>query len=201
MKENSEILKERLSAFNKISGPRVGDYVYMPSNDERVPEYTRITHIWPGPDRIQTGGHENSSYYLGGSLSYSGGLDGGIAPDDLISTDRTKSGQIWFFDKDISGAGRGVYFTAEMRIFAVKAGADISGLYHLKCPYDLCVLDAAQHARTCGYWYTITKNATSHTAFRTEEELTAWLKQNRLTLSAPLTPAGTSSYQKLSYAA
>jgi len=200
MKTNKEILKERIEKFNKRSGPRVGDYVYIPSTDDRIPAYTRITHDWG--DKMQTGGNAGSSYYLGsGFLSYSGGLDPGIDTEDLIQTNEVKNGSIWFFDKDISGAGRGVSFNLPMRVFTVREGADISGVYSRNCPFYLTVLDNEMHGRTCGYWYTITRHAISHTAFRTEEELKVWLKENRLELSEDLTPAGTISEQILKYAA
>ena len=199
MKDNNEILKNRMEAFNKKSGPRVGDYVYIPSNDPRIPAYTRITHDWG--DLLQTGGHEGSSYYLGiGSLSYSGGLDHGVNTADLIPTNETKPGSVWFFDKDIPSAGRGIYFSVPMRVFTVKEGANIDGIESRHCPFGLSVLDQAMHLRTCGYWYTVTHHATSHTAFRTEQELRNWLKSNRLDLTGDLTPAGTYSYQRLKYA-
>ena len=87
MRENIDILAARSKAFDAHPGPRVGDYIYIPSDDDRIPEYTRITHDWG--DQVQTGGHSGSSYYLseGGCLSYSGSLDPGIKTADLIPTD------------------------------------------------------------------------------------------------------------------
>ena len=61
---------------------------------------------------------------------------------------------------------------------------DISGLY-LSC------LTQAQHERTCGYWYTVTTDAsTPHTAFATVEALHEWLDLRGLTLKAPLPEHG-----------
>lgn len=199
MKDNQEILKERITAFNAVTGrPRVGDYIYTPQTDSRIPEYTRITHDWN--DRVQTGGNSGSSYYLGdGYLSYSGGLDSGIATDCLILTDDVKPGSVWFFDGDIAGAGRGVYFQADMRVYRVKEGSDISGLWHLHCPYRVTVITEEHHKRTCNYWYLVTKNAISETAFTTKAELMEWLSENRLTLTEELTEPGTYSDQRLSY--
>lgn len=50
----------------------------------------------------------------------------------------------------------------------------------------LCSLTPEQKARTCGYWYTITRDAMPHTAFRTKSALMAWLEDCGLSLSKPL---------------
>lgn len=185
MKTNTEILNERQAKFNKIQGPRVGDYLYIPSNDKRVPEYTRFTHDWT--DSIQTGGI-GGSFYLGGSgsLSYSGGLDSGVKVADLILTDATKEGSIWFFDEGVVGAGRGKTFSIPMRVYTLKGGADLKGLYHITCPFYLTALTPEMHNGTCGYWYTITNHAMAHTAFKTKEELMTWLHENNLGLTQDL---------------
>ncbi len=198
MKTNDDILKTRIAAFNERTGPRVGDYIYIPSNDDRIPEYTRITHDWG--DKLQTGG-AGSGYYLNesGYLNYSGGLDPGINTADLIPTDETRPGNVWFFDKDIHEAGRGITFNIPMRVFTVKPNADTSGIYSRQCPYYLQVLDIFGHKSTCNYWYTITKHAISYAAFKTEAELRLWLGQNRLNLTAELTAPGILSFQKLKY--
>lgn len=121
MKTNEEILKARISLYNEKTGVRVGDWLELPHG-----EFTRFTHAWD--DHIQTGGG-SGGYYLGnGYLSYSGGLDSGIKRSDIIPTEQTKRGNIWFFDKDISGAGRGVYFDVEFRVFKCKEDTDLSGL-------------------------------------------------------------------------
>ena len=185
MKTNTEILNERQTAFNKIQGPRVGDYLYIPSTDKRVPEYTRFTHDWT--DSIQTGGL-GGSFYMGesGGLGYSGGLDPGVKTADLTLTAATKEGSVWFFDKGRVGAGRGRTFNIPMRVYTLKKGADLNGIYHISCPYYLTALTPDIHANTCGYWYTITNHATPHTAFKTKEELTAWLYENKLALTQDL---------------
>lgn len=62
----------------------------------------------------------------------------------------------------------------------------------------LCVLNYAQHANTCDYWYVIGNGSFSHTAFRTLEGLELWLKERGLSLTQPLTAPGVHSYQKIS---
>lgn len=126
---NQEILKARLEAFNKKTGPRVGDFL-------RIGDfYTRFTHNHG--ETIQTGGHESSSYYLGnGYASYSGGLDPGVKTSDLILTQEEKEGSVWFFSNDWAKADNGVYFKIPFRVYTIKEGANLSGLYgyesHLK---------------------------------------------------------------------
>ena len=51
--------------------------------------------------------------------------------------------------------------------------------------------------QTCGYWYLITQNATSHTAFATKKGFLRWLNERNLTLTAPLTAEGVPSSQKI----
>lgn len=199
MKTNTEILSERTVVFNRISGPRVGDYLYIPSIDKRVPEYTRFTHDWT--DSIQTGGI-GGSFYMGesGALSYSGGLDPGVKVADLILTDATKDGSVWFFDEDRPGGGRGKTFNIPMRVYTLKEGANIDGLHHISCPYYLTALSPEGHAKTCGYWYTIMVYGMSRTAFKTKEELAAWLHENKLGLTQDLPEEkGVHSFQRLQY--
>lgn len=118
---NVAIFNERVAAYDKKPGARVGDYLILPYG-----LCTRFTHKWD--DHIQTGGN-SSSFYLGnGYISYSGGLDSGVKLSDIELTDEVKSGMIWFFDKDISGAGRGVNFEMNFRVFKLKEGANTNGL-------------------------------------------------------------------------
>ncbi|MHC4644211.1 MAG: hypothetical protein ACYTBJ_01820 [Planctomycetota bacterium] len=47
-------------------------------------------------------------------------------------------------------------------------------------------LTQEQHARTCDYWYTVTRDCGPHTAFRTREALFSWLRTLGLTISGEL---------------
>lgn len=51
---------------------------------------------------------------------------------------------------------------------------------HLTC------LTQEQHLDTCNYWYTVTNNATAHTAFTTREGLFRWLSERGLALTEPI---------------
>ena len=61
----------------------------------------------------------------------------------------------------------------------------------------LCGLSPEQHARTCGYWYTVTEGSTAHTAFATERGLRLWLDQLGLSIAAPLPERGVWSSQPI----
>jgi hypothetical protein len=114
---NQAILARNIAAYDKIDGPRVGDFLELPNGD-----LTRFTYDWGF--KLQTG---LGSFYLGnGYCSFSGSLNHGISTDDVVRTDRTRSGSCWFFEDDIPGAGRGLDITADFRVFAVRPGADAS---------------------------------------------------------------------------
>jgi hypothetical protein len=138
MKTNENILEERTKAFNSHEGARVGDYLKLPYG-----LYTRFTYVWD--DSVQTGGGAGS-YYLGsaGYCSYSGGLDSGVKKTDIIQTNETKKGYIWFFKDGISGGGRGIDFEVECRVFELKEGADISGLPQIKEHEKKLIRDRAE---------------------------------------------------------
>ena len=119
---NIQMLEDRLSNRAKLECPQVGDYLLLPYG-----LYTRFTHEWT--DTIQTGGGSGSSYYMTGSgvCDYSGGLDSGISKKDIEPTDEVKDGNLWFFDRGVSGANRGVYYTAKFKVWKAKEGADLTG--------------------------------------------------------------------------
>lgn len=47
-------------------------------------------------------------------------------------------------------------------------------------------VDRERRAQTCGYWYLVTSNSTSHTAHRTRKGLDLWLRERGLSLAGPL---------------
>jgi hypothetical protein len=120
--KNIDLLNNKVAQFNTIKGARVGDYIKIDSDF-----YTRITHLWDD-GTAQTGGGAGSQYYISAhGLSYSGGLDSGINVKYLEPTTETKQGCVWFFDKDISGAHRGITYQIDCRVFSLKTGAPLTG--------------------------------------------------------------------------
>ena len=113
--KNAEIRAERIAVYDKIDGPRVGDYMEFPGG-----KTFRIAHDWG--DQVQPAscsGDSGSFYFSVGSMSYSGGLTPPIRTSRLEATGRYRSGCIWFFSENITGAGRGVHFRAQFRVFRV----------------------------------------------------------------------------------
>jgi len=126
-KDNLNILQSRECEYNKIEGARVGDYLLLPYGI-----YTRFTHKWEEANKIQTGGLQESFYLGNGYISYSGGLDNGIKLNEIERIDEMKPGYVWFFDNDRQGAGRGVSFEMNFRVFKPILGADLSGIPQIK---------------------------------------------------------------------
>ena len=123
--KNAEMLAERIAAYDKIEGPRVGDYLdfaepQRSGYEGRTASSFRIAHDWG--DRVQPaacGGDTGSFYVSVGSMSYSGGLTPPIPTSRLEATGLHRSGCLWFFSENITGAGRGVHFSAQFRVFRV----------------------------------------------------------------------------------
>ncbi len=132
---DAEILKEREAGFNRVQGPRVGDFLRTPEG------YLRFTHDWG--NGIQTTcrpGHPCSgdgSFYLGtdGYVSFSGWLDPSIDKAKLHQTEETQDGSFWFFHHDSWGADRDVSFKIPCRVFELvtvkrtwtKVGEEFTG--------------------------------------------------------------------------
>jgi hypothetical protein len=181
---NLEIVATRMAAFDKRKGPRTGDFLRLPVTDPRQGDLTRFTDHWG--NFIQTGGSRYGSYYLGFNfLSYSGGLDSGLAVSDILPTDETIDGSLWIFDLDCHRAGRGVDFMRPMRVFTVRDGANLDGIGELRCPYHLTCCPHC--SRSNDYAFVITKHAMPCTAFRTDSELIAWLTEENLHAWHPFT--------------
>jgi hypothetical protein len=113
---DAEILNKRELAFNKVSGPRVGDFLRTPEG------FLRFTHDWG--DSIQTTVrpshpcHGDESFYLSdGCASFSGSLDSAIPKEQLRDTDEKQDGSFWFFHHDFAQAHNGVHFTIACRVF------------------------------------------------------------------------------------
>lgn len=194
---NDLLLSERVTRFNKRQGPRVGDYIELPKIHPKLGTITRITHDWGELDKVQTGGLGGSYYFHRvGLLDYSGGLDSGVTHADILPDPiGTRDGRVWFFDEDISGAGRGVYFNVPMRVFALRAGANLEGVGELQCPYYLTIPDDEMRERLhYNYRFIISKHCMSCDAFVEESEFRSWLTANQLRLTRPITNAQTLAY-------
>lgn len=113
---DTELLAQRVAAFDAVPGCRVGDYIRFAGGVER-----RISYIWRDehdtPFSVQTSA--GGSYYLGnGGLSMSGSLFTGIEPETLTDTGETLPGSVWFFHHNRMVAGGGRDATIAFRVFA-----------------------------------------------------------------------------------
>jgi hypothetical protein len=114
--DKDEVLKQRREVlWNSRPGPRVGDFVIMPGEEEP----RRFTHDWDDTIQTTTPRFGLGSFYFDrdGYADYSGALDPSIPKADLKDTGRTKDGQFWFFHHDSARAHNGVYFTVPCRVF------------------------------------------------------------------------------------
>lgn len=117
---DADILAGRIAEWNKIDGPRVGDYVRMLDGSLR-----RFTHDWG--DEIQTTCgdqhpcRENQSFHFGnGYMSFSGSLDPSIPKTTLDQTSEVIEGPAWFFHHDFMQAHSGVYCKVPCRVYQQK---------------------------------------------------------------------------------
>ena len=110
--ENEQILQSRTEAFNKLEGPRVGDYLKTASG------YLRFIHDWGESIQTTTPKFGLGSFYLGdGYVSYSGALDPSIHKSELQLTDEVRSGAFWFFRNDFQMAHNGIDVMVDCKVY------------------------------------------------------------------------------------
>jgi len=108
------IFEEREVLYSKLTGPRVGDWVYLLG--ESKPR--RFTHDWGDDIQVASSQGDCGSFYLGEKFcEYSGGLDPGIKKSKLRETDKFLPGRIWFFHHDCPTAQNGVEKMMEFKVW------------------------------------------------------------------------------------
>jgi len=123
--KDCKILNDRAKKNAERPGFQVGQFINLPDGQMVI-----ISHVWE--DSVQTSGGGSMCLGSGGGLSYSGGLDSGISKKDLILTDETRKGGIWFFHEGRSGGNRGVNFSISFKVYRTEKGADLSGIPQVK---------------------------------------------------------------------
>lgn len=123
---NRPLVNRRMKRYNKIDGPRVGDYVV----DKKRDMY-RIAYVWRdekgNPLRWQVDSG-SGSYYLGDyGISFSGGLDSGFGEGTKFKNlGYKRNGSVWVFDENFAGAGRGVDFNdVKFRVYKANRVAKV----------------------------------------------------------------------------
>jgi hypothetical protein len=97
--DNEVMLRQRQAALDKITGPKVGDYIR--TIDSRLLRFTINSD-----DSLQA--YRSGSFYLGhNGCDFSGACGDSYRKYRLIETGERKEGSVWFFDGDQWGAGRG----------------------------------------------------------------------------------------------
>src|SRR5689334_9255388 len=112
---DEQIVASRMAKLDEQAGPRVGDFVRFADGTLR-----RVSYHWHGDDGWD-GGCQTSdagSYHLGNyGVSMSGSLYSSVPTDALVLTDERMAGDVWIFHHDMAGAGRGVHFQPEFRVY------------------------------------------------------------------------------------
>lgn len=112
---NAAAYAERVQAFNKRPGPRVGDFCRMLDGSLR-----RFTYDWGKSIQVTsfaTEGQGCNFYLCVGGADYSGGLDPGVEKEKLQATSELRPGRFWFFDENWPGANRGRWFDIDCRVY------------------------------------------------------------------------------------
>ena len=104
---------ERKTAWDKRQGPRVGDFVIMPTGTVE-----RFSYDW-GED-IQTC-FEGSFHMSKGFASMSGSLNPAIPKANITDTGEMKPGDFWFFHHDYAEAFHAVGLNMDCRVFKYMA--------------------------------------------------------------------------------
>ena len=113
---DAELARQRLNALNNRTGPRVGDFVHFP--DEEQPR--RFTYDWnDGSMQTTIKGSRDASFhiYRNGYCDFSGSLDSEIPIDQCHDTGKKRLGRVWFFSCDSSGPHRGVNVNLPFRVY------------------------------------------------------------------------------------
>ncbi len=121
---DAEIRATRLAAFDKLTGPRCGDYVHFACGTVR-----RVSHVWDiDPVGVQTSA--GGSWYLGAGwtpdeahVSFSGSLCRSVPLDSLTLTPETRDGLVWFFHHGFAERDNGVDTTIPFRVYTCNLPA------------------------------------------------------------------------------
>lgn len=118
---DAAILAKLRAKWDTVDGARVGDYVRMLDGSLR-----RFTHDWG--DSIQTTcgpshpcAGDQSFYFYGRTMSFSGSLDSAIPAQSLRDTGQVKDGSAWFFHHGEARAHNGVTVMVPCRVYEVRA--------------------------------------------------------------------------------
>ena len=115
--KDAALYQARLTDWGAIDGPRVGDFVEMLDGTLR-----RFTHDWGESIQTTVGDRHpcagDQSFYWGGDyMSFSGSLDPAIPKLSLELTEQKRDGWAWFFHHDEMRAHNGVSVAVPCRVY------------------------------------------------------------------------------------
>ena len=114
---DARMIEARMTALDKLEGPRVGDFVIFADGVTR-----RVSYVWD--DGVQTS--DDGSFYLGdGYVSFSGALHGIVPHASLARTSDYYLGSIWVFHRDSARAHNGVRTRVAFRVYVCALPAPI----------------------------------------------------------------------------
>lgn len=120
---DEELCRRNMEEYDKLPGPRVGDWVIFADGIER-----RISYIWKFDDEpkvygIQTS-QEGYGFHLGfGYISFSGSLFNSVDGNTLTRTYQKRNGRIWMFHHGFAMAHNGVETTVPFRVYCCSESA------------------------------------------------------------------------------
>jgi hypothetical protein len=119
-----ELLKKYTRAYQK----RYLDYQPATGDCLRLPDGQTVYFCHIHEEKGQT--CEGGSFHLSesGYISYSGGLDSGIAFSDIELTSERYVLPVWFCHRGYLTGGCGIYANIECRLWKTKEGANLSGI-------------------------------------------------------------------------
>lgn len=121
LRSNDELFAERHEKYKARKEPSCGDFVVFADDITR-----RISHVWTFDGKIcdiQTS--DGGSFYLqpSGLCDFSGGLYRAVSYEHFTLSKQTSLGECWLFDRDLAGAGRGVYRQLPFKVWHVSCPA------------------------------------------------------------------------------
>lgn len=202
---DTRIVTDRITAYWKRNDrPQTGDFIRFSDGVTLRIAYVWRDEGWTGNAQTEDGA---GSYHLGEhGLTMSGSLDDGVPVDKLKPTYETEIGSAWIFHHGHAGAGRGRSFRVPFNVWAYDGPSSDAGYQPpavirrdgvtTYSRLHAASLDRDMHERTCGYWYTVTCGAMSHTAFATRAGLDQWLSERGLRLENDL-PDGENGHSRI----
>ncbi len=111
---DGEILAAREALVNRLSGPRIGDFV-------RLADGRMMRFSYDLGDALQVSASGSFHLCRSGHASFSGGLEPPIDKERIVGTGELFPGEFWFFHHDYAAAHNGVTALIPCRVYREMA--------------------------------------------------------------------------------